>query len=59
VLRVSDPWQCTPFYFNSQVESNRSYSTFGIMSFRIYPYMSIFCLALINHAYNDYKTPKY
>ncbi len=59
VLPVSDPRQCTPNYLNTQVETKRSYSTFGIMSYRINPNMPNFCHALINHAYTDYKTPKY
>ena len=59
VLPVSDPRQCTPNYLNTQVETKRSYSTFGIMSYRINPNMPNFCHALINHTYTDYKTPKY
>ncbi|EOH2460486.1 TrbM/KikA/MpfK family conjugal transfer protein [Campylobacter coli] len=59
VLPSSDPRQCTPNYLNTQVETQRSYSTFGIMSYRINPNMPSFCHALINHAYTDYKTPKY
>ncbi|BEK47061.1 TrbM/KikA/MpfK family conjugal transfer protein [Campylobacter jejuni] len=59
VLPSSDPRQCTPNYLNTQVETKRSYSTFGIMSYRINPNMPNFCHALINHAYTDYKTPKY
>ncbi len=59
VLPSSDPRQCTPNYLNTQVETQRSYSTFGIMSYRINPNMPNFCHALINHAYTDYKTPKY
>ncbi|EOW2155532.1 TrbM/KikA/MpfK family conjugal transfer protein [Campylobacter jejuni] len=59
VLPISDPRQCTPNYLNTQVETKRSYSTFGIMSYRINPNMPNFCHALINHAYTDYKTPKY
>ncbi|WP_223213622.1 TrbM/KikA/MpfK family conjugal transfer protein, partial [Campylobacter coli] len=59
VLPVSDPRQCTPNYLNTQVETKRSYSTFGIMSYRINPNMPNFCHTLINHAYTDYKTPKY
>ncbi|ASI88311.1 IncQ plasmid conjugative transfer protein TraQ (plasmid) [Campylobacter jejuni] len=59
VLPSSDPRQCTPNYLNTQVETKRSYSTFGIMSYRINPNMPNFCHALINHAYTDYKMPKY
>ncbi|MGJ9041281.1 TrbM/KikA/MpfK family conjugal transfer protein [Campylobacter jejuni] len=59
VLPSSDPRKCTPNYLNTQVETQRSYSTFGIMSYRINPNMPNFCHALINHAYTDYKTPKY
>ncbi|EOG1383818.1 TrbM/KikA/MpfK family conjugal transfer protein, partial [Campylobacter jejuni] len=59
VLPSSDPRQCTPNYLNTQVETQRSYSTFGIMSYRINPNMPSFCYALINHQYTDYKMPKY
>ena len=59
VLPSSDPRQCTPNYLNTRVETQRSHSTFGIMSYRINPNMPNFCHALINHAYTDYKTPKY
>ncbi|MDP8517976.1 TrbM/KikA/MpfK family conjugal transfer protein [Campylobacter coli] len=59
VLPVSDPRQCTPNYLNTQVETQRSHSTFGIMSYRINPNMPSFCYALINHQYTDYKMPKY
>ncbi|EOI2553016.1 TrbM/KikA/MpfK family conjugal transfer protein [Campylobacter jejuni] len=59
VLPSSDPRQCTPNYLNTQVETKRSYSTFGIMSYRINPNMPNFCHALINHQYTDYKMPKY
>ncbi|ECK7517788.1 conjugal transfer protein TrbM [Campylobacter jejuni] len=59
VLPSSDPRKCTPNYLNTQVETQRSYSTFGIMSYRINPNMPSFCYALINHQYTDYKMPKY
>ncbi|ENT1957311.1 TrbM/KikA/MpfK family conjugal transfer protein [Campylobacter jejuni] len=59
VLPSSDPRQCTPNYLNTQVETQRSHSTFGIMSYRINPNMPSFCYALINHQYTDYKMPKY
>ncbi|EAI3389560.1 conjugal transfer protein TrbM [Campylobacter jejuni] len=59
VLPVSDPRQCTPEYLNTQIETQRIDSVFGNMNYRINPNMPNFCHALINHAYTDYKTPKY
>ncbi|HHD0390567.1 TPA: TrbM/KikA/MpfK family conjugal transfer protein [Campylobacter jejuni] len=59
ILPNGDPRQCTADYLNTQIETKRSYSAFGIMSYRINPNMPSFCYALINHQYTDYKMPKY
>ncbi|EAJ5683701.1 conjugal transfer protein TrbM [Campylobacter lari] len=57
ILPNSDPRQCTPEYLNTQIETLKN--RHDILGYRIKPTMPNFCYQIINHAYTDYKTPKY